>query len=522
MKITPTLLFLSFNLALALNLLEPACIDALPTSHTPHHPRSLNPVHKRASTQPSSHSQRQQQQQQQQRQHKQQHKPSHKPLKQHNQKKRSSASSSSSRQPIHVPEPPQTDLPLDPQSDLPSPPPPQSIRPLAATTLRKRDPVVDPSPLLLLPDAHAVWQAGSLQLVKWSRKYAKKLPNDTTVDILLIDPSTNTKLHSLKRYIPFAKGSAWVYVPEKRVDFNRPLGLTLELYHGRGQRPLASKTIATATGTPHLDPQDLDQENQDPNSDDTRPTSALSLMRRSEIHIAAYDQPPELKLYNNQQQQQEERRHQPPLPSASSSSPSSNAHHDSNDDDYFAPGPGEDQPVAFWPEEMRQEYPNTYQPIELDHSFGVHQKVYVMAPYTLAWKIPVRVQELLNYAEQQQQQQHQRQLIEGTTQDTTMMTTFLARLKVELVKDQTQEPVAVLARNIPAETKFQYLQIHDRVPENFYRLRVQMVVVQVKGLLADLDVSTHGRMSNIGSSSGQVIDRYESITRRFWVTPGAL
>ncbi|KAG0328679.1 hypothetical protein BG000_000355 [Podila horticola] len=346
-----------------------------------------------------------------------------------------------------------------------------------------------PSPLLLLPDAQSIWQAGSLQLVKWSRKYAKRLPNDTTVDIVLMDSRTNRKVHSLKRFVPYAKGSALVYVPDK-IQQDVTLGLTLELYHGKGQQPIASSVIATATGTPHQE------------EDGARSSALTSLMRRSEIHIAQDAKGP--------------------------FSETTIQHDRKRDDENDEPGNNKlrrGDSLVVLPREMREEYPNTLPPLELDHSFGVHQKVYTMAPYTLAWKVPARVQELLEYTENQ----HLLNSFNRLDSQSPIPTTFLARLKVELVKDQTLEPVSILARNVPVETKFQYLQIHDRVPQDFYRLRVQMVVVQVKGLYdmsQEPSLSSNGRD---GSSEGwdlpadaQVIDRYESITRRFWVTVGAL
>ncbi|KAF9311855.1 hypothetical protein BG003_006900 [Podila horticola] len=337
--------------------------------------------------------------------------------------------------------------------------------------------------------AQSIWQAGSLQLVKWSRKYAKRLPNDTTVDIVLMDSRTNRKVHSLKRFVPYAKGSALVYVPDK-IQQDVTLGLTLELYHGKGQQPIASSVIATATGTPHQE------------EDGARSSALTSLMRRSEIHIAQDAKGP--------------------------FSETTIQHDRKRDDENDEPGNNKlrrGDSLVVLPREMREEYPNTLPPLELDHSFGVHQKVYTMAPYTLAWKVPARVQELLEYTENQ----HLLNSFNRLDSQSPIPTTFLARLKVELVKDQTLEPVSILARNVPVETKFQYLQIHDRVPQDFYRLRVQMVVVQVKGLYdmsQEPSLSSNGRD---GSSEGwdlpadaQVIDRYESITRRFWVTVGAL
>lgn len=445
MKVTYTLLFLTLNLLLALRAAE-----AVPTP--PSLRRQLQ--YKHASPPPPSSSS------------------SSPPLPPKT--RRQKHSSSSSKKP-KKPSGPTTNHPDLLAEQRPSP-----------ASLSKRATSSSPSPLLLLPDAQSIWKAGSFQLVKWSRKYARRLPNDTTVDIVLMDSTTNRKVHSLKRFVPYAKGSALVYVPDKIQDVT--LGLTLELYHGKGQRPVASSVIATATGTPHTDQEE----------DGAR--SLTSLMRRSEIHIAQDDRP----------------------------FSETTIQHDSKTDDeknvgYFSPGNNKlrGDSLVVLPRKMREEYPNTLPPLELDHSFGIHQKVYTMAPYTLAWKVPARVQELLEYTENQH-------ILNPSHLDSrgqpAVPTTFLARLKVELVKDQTLEPVSTLARNVPAETKFQYLQIHDRVLQDFYRLRVQMVVVQVKGLY-DVTQEPSGRGSSDGwnlPADAQVIDRYESITRRFWVSVGAL
>lgn len=128
------------------------------------------------------------------------------------------------------------------------------------------------------------------------------------------------------------------------------------------------------------------------------------------------------------------------------------------------------------------------------------------------------------------------------------------------------EVVAVLAKDVPAETMFQYLSIQDRVPSAFYRLRVQMVVVQVnldpdtiKSAILQQHQSSPLLLGSSSSSSsstdnnakdsaesgawlsslldvgkvkpmegwefpagGVVIDRYEAVTRRFFVALGAL
>ncbi|KAG0078233.1 hypothetical protein BGZ93_007766 [Podila epicladia] len=448
MKVPYTLLLLTLNILLALRAAE-----AVPTPRSLH--RQLQ--HKRATSPPLS----------------------------------SSSSSSSlpspktKRKPASSKKPKKLSRPTSSHADLlakPRQPSPASL------SKRAPRPSSSPSPLLLLPDAQSIWQAGSFQLVKWSRKYAKRLPSDTTVDIVLNDSRTNLKVHSLKRFVPYAKGSALVYVPDK-IQQDVTLGLTLELYHGKSQQPVASNVIATATGTPHQE------------EDGARSSALTSLMRRSEIHIAQ-----DAKRPFSETTIQHDRR---------------------SDDENDEPGNnklrGRDSLVVL-PRDMREEYPNTLPPLELDHSFGVHQKVYTMAPYTLAWKVPARVQELLEYTENQ----HLLNSFNRLNSQNPVPTTFLARLKVELVKDQTLEPISTLARNVPAETKFQYLQIHDRVLQDFYRLRVQMVVVQVKGLY-DVNQEPSPSYSRGGSSDGwdlpadaQVIDRYESITRRFWVTVGAL
>ncbi|KAF9024071.1 hypothetical protein CPC16_002748 [Podila verticillata] len=434
MKVTYALFFLTLNLLLALRAAE-----AVPT---PHPLRRQLQHHKRASLPPSSSSS------------------SSPPPKPRRQKHSTSK------------KPKKPSNPTSNHADLIA-----ERRPSPASFSKRTPPSPSsPSPLLLLPDAQSIWQAGSLQLVKWSRKYARRLPNDTTVDIVLMDSTTNRKVHSLKRFVPYAKGSALVYVPDKIQDVT--LGLTLELYHGKGQQPIASNVIATATGTPHTDQEE----------DGAR--SLTSLMRRSEIHIAQDGRP----------------------------FSETTIQHDSEAD---GNNKLRGDSLVVLPREMREEYPNTLLPLELDHSFGVHQKVYTMAPYTLAWKVPARVQELLEYTENQHVSNPNHLDNRGQP---AVPTTFLARLKVELVKDQTLEPVSILARNVPAETKFQYLQIHDRVLQDFYRLRVQMVVVQVKGLY-DVTQEPSGRGSSDRwdfPADAQVIDRYESITRRFWVSVGAL
>ncbi|CAO3569896.1 unnamed protein product [Mortierella alpina] len=210
----------------------------------------------------------------------------------------------------------------------------------------------------------------------------------------------------------------------------------------------------------------------------------------------------------------------------------SDPHHDINDNDYYN-NPLEERPFAFQPEENREEFPNTVRPLELEHTFGLHQKVYTMTPYTLEWRVPSAVQEILDYAEKRL-----KLMADKSIDRSKYNTTFQAKIMVELVKDQTLETVSVLARNVPAETRFQYLSIQDKVSQAFYRLRVQMVVVQIKldpSALAS-EISAGGAAAGyLGSGKqgkamegwefpegGEVIDRYEAITRRFWVSQGAL
>lgn len=253
-----------------------------------------------------------------------------------------------------------------------------------------------------------------------------------------------------------------------------------------------------------------------------------------------------------------------PLPPIVPKSPQPGSHHDINDNDYYL-GSAEERPFEFLPDELRQEYPTTVKPLELDHAFGLRQRVYTMTPYTLEWRIPERVEELLDYSARVQKalgryiQKHPRNPVPPASLLPNAL--FLSKVMVELVKDTTMEVVAVMAKDIPAEAMFQYLSIQDRVPSAFYRLRVQMVVVKVNlnpdtiksAILkqqqplplqlssgSNTDNDAKGSESGAWLSSlldagkvkpmegwefpagGEVIDRYEAITRKFYVALGAL
>ncbi|KAG0055943.1 hypothetical protein BGZ83_006868 [Gryganskiella cystojenkinii] len=216
---------------------------------------------------------------------------------------------------------------------------------------------------------------------------------------------------------------------------------------------------------------------------------------------------------------------------------------DINGDDYYV-GSTLSRSLEFLPQEMRQEYPSVILPLELEHTLGLYQKVYLLTPYTLEWRIPDRVLELLEYSESrlrlikrsqsQVLEPDQVRLVRETLRRNTK--TYLAKLSIELVNHDTLETVSVLAKNVPAETRFQYLQILDRVELDQYRLRVQMVVVELEdhhvagGQEEDNDeTGLHSAASRIRSThgdhtegwdfppGGKVVDRYESITRRFWL-----
>ncbi|KAF9197244.1 hypothetical protein BGZ49_002406, partial [Haplosporangium sp. Z 27] len=384
------------------------------------------------------------------------------------------------------------------------------------------------TPLLLLPDSRSVWQAGSYQSVKWSLKYSKSLPKDTTVDIVLVDSKSNRKIASLKRFVPFKKGSAQVWVPVKLPE-GASFVLVLELYRGRSQEQVTTSVASSSTHSPY---QDTDLSSPNKVSDDVHnidqsiPSTSTDILsrvvRRSDINISPG------------------KRGDSPDPLYAGSSAKANsvgtfgtskagAHHDVNSDDYYT-GASTERPFEFLPEEMREEYPNTVLPLELDHTFGLYQKVYSMTPYSLKWKIPSRIQELLDYTRKVQSTANLWNKNAVKNPLAIPKSIFLSKVLVELVAEPSLESVSVLARDIPAEALFQYLSIQEHVPPAFYRLRVQMVVVEVK---VDADTLSLGQVpppimkakSLEGwefPDGGKVIDRYEAITRRFWVSQGAL
>ncbi|KAG0377580.1 hypothetical protein BGX24_005855 [Mortierella sp. AD032] len=430
-------------------------------------------------------------------------------------------------------------------------------------------------PLLIIPPPRSVWQAGSVQLVKWSKTYARRLPKDTTVDIILADAKTNKKIVSLKRFIPFRKGSAQVWVPSKipdNEDASASYVLVLDLFHGKSQQPItvdSSKVAAAAGASLSSEPAHsllethpastattttiASTQSNDANAETgggvaraTTPEaitpatgpgasskkSLPSILRRSDINIYKRAISPSSSMTttttttsSGTTTERENRRIAASAASARAdtlSQPYTNhQHNDENDNDYI----NRETPAFYdFDNYLRQEYPNVIQPIELEHSFGVHQKVYSRAPYTLEWKLPTRAAELLDYTSTRlrllankdidwSQYQHIR--------DNTI--TYQAKILVELVHDAGMKSVAVLARNVPAETKFQYLQIQEHVEPAFYRLRVQMLVVEVAGGAVndekDEDPILHGWDFANGA---KIIDRYESITRKFWVSAGAL
>ncbi|KAF9160813.1 hypothetical protein BGX20_002376, partial [Mortierella sp. AD010] len=405
------------------------------------------------------------------------------------------------------------------------------------TLVKRASPAAKKPPLLLLPDSRSVWQTGSYQTVKWSLKYSKSLPKDTTVDIVLVDSKTNQKVSSLKRFVPFKKGSAQVWVP-----VNLPEGLSfvlvLELYHGRSQEQVTSTILPTSSQSPQSSSSyqnknqaspgkvsDSIEENSygDRSSPSTSADILSTVVRRSDISISSGARKVARDAPN------------PGSPGSANSvnggvfgTSKAGAHHDANNNDYYT-GDAKERPLEFLPEEMREEYPNTVLPLVLEHTFGLHQKVYTMTPYTLEWKVPDRIRELLEYT---RQVQSAASLWSKNNQKppATPTSIFLAKVLVELVTEQTLESVVVMARDIPAETMFQYLSIQEHIPPAFYRLRVQMVVVQVNVDDKTLNIGqVPPPITNSKSmegwefpNGGQVIDRYEAVTRRFWVTQGAL
>ncbi|KAG0294220.1 hypothetical protein BGZ96_001593 [Linnemannia gamsii] len=433
------------------------------------------------------------------------------------------------------------------------------------------------TPLLILPDSRSVWQTGSYQTVRWNRKYIKSLPADTTVDIVLIDSKTNKKVSSLKRFVPFKKGGSQVWVPTN-IPEGTSFVLVLELYRGRSQESVTSTASASSSsssndsaaapakaGSPYRYHQGS-QEQQGGNPSDAaastgsgssnsggsvssqgqQPTPAAAttadvlsrIVRRSDINIAPAASKRDIPRYppgsypNSNNANSNDRTSNTPSKSVTGS------HHDINHDDFYT-GASQERSMEFLPDELRQEYPNTLRPLTLEHTFGLHQKVYTLTPYTLEWKIPERVAELLEYTRQAQALFNS--ISKGNTNSQASASalypksTFLAKVLVEIIKDETTESVAVLAKDVPAETMFQYLSIQDRLPPAFYRLRVQMVVVQVRTDFSALASNTNVPTTTVGGSAGksamegwefpeggEVIDRYEAITRRFWISQGAL
>ena len=428
-------------------------------------------------------------------------------------------------------------------------------------------------PLLLQPSPHTVWPAGTSQLVQWSKKYASNLPKETTVDIVLLDPTTNRKLISLKRFIPFRKGKAQIAVP---TSSSGPHVLALELFLGKsplevtveieiskkGALQQAKTSSSTSSSSSETKVDQVVNEG-------TAPGKSI-IVKRADIHIS-HAQPKVERgnptsgvnsngnnnKYSNDENDNDNdnnddndseisvRRKTIVVPAGAQIS---GTPVDMYGDDYYL-GNAEDRSLDFMPGEMRQEYPSVVLPLELEHTLGLYQKVYLLTPYTLEWRIPERVLELLEYTEARLRlirrtqgrrlDQDQYRTVQQTLQRNTK--TYLAKLLIELVKHDTLETVSVLAKNVPAETRFQYLQILDRVEPDQYRLRVQMVVVEVEDLHMagekeaedDTADKLHMAASRIRSThgdhtegwefpiGGKVIDRYESVTRGFWVSTGA-
>lgn len=442
------------------------------------------------------------------------------------------------------------------------------------------------TPLLILPDSHSVWQTGSYQTVRWNRKYTNSLPADTTVDIVLIDSKTNKKVTSLKRFVPFKKGGSQVWVPTN-IPEGASFVLVLELYRGRSQESVTSTASASSlsssndsaaapakAGSPYRyhkggqeqqggNPSDAAASTGSGNSNSggsvssqgQQPTAAAAatttadvlsrIVRRSDINIAPAASKRDITRYppgsysnsNSNPNSYDNvnnngRTSNPPSKSATGS------HHDINHDDFYT-GASQERSMEFLPDELRQEYPNTLRPLTLEHTFGLHQKVYTLTPYTLEWKIPERVMELLEYTRQAQTLFNSISKGNAYSQASASAlypkSTFQAKVLVEIIKDETTESVSVLAKDVPAETMFQYLSIQDRLPPAFYRLRVQMAVVQVRTDFSALTSNNNVPTATVGGSAGksamegwefpeggEVIDRYEAITRRFWISQGAL
>ncbi|KAF9927210.1 hypothetical protein FBU30_003426 [Linnemannia zychae] len=442
----------------------------------------------------------------------------------------------------------------------PPPPPslkkralPDSVNAAAAGSPKKN------TPLLLLPDSRSIWHTGTYQTVRWNRKYTKRLPLDTTVDVVLIDSKTNRKINSLKRFVPFKKGGCQVWVPTNLPE-SASFVLVLELYRGRSQEQVINTSASSSTSQDSSakkpyhyregqkqksDGESLINKN-DNGSVSTPPATTTDvfsrIMRRSEVNIAASSkkrqvpQYPPSSPYAGSNSNSYNNNHQPGSnpPSNHNNKVPSGTHHDINHDDFYT-GSIQERPMDFLPDELRQEYPNTVRPLVLEHTFGLHQKVYTLTPYTLAWKIPDRVGELLEYTRQAQALFNTISKLNTVSQASAATwypkSTFLAKVLVELVKDETMESVAIMAKDVPAETMFLYLSIQDRLPPAFYRLRVQMVVVQVR---TDYNALVNGSPTTSSPAAkaalegwefpegGEVIDRHEAITRKFWVSQGAL
>ncbi|KAG0064606.1 hypothetical protein BGZ89_008997 [Linnemannia elongata] len=499
------------------------------------------------------------------------------------------AHSPGSPPPPHSPSPVDGLLSKKSTSPVSSPPSTTTTTTTTATTTTSPTTVEFDKPLLIVPPPRSVWQAGSVQLVKWSKTYARQLPKDTTVDIILADAKTNKKIVSLKRFIPFRKGSAQVWVPSKipdNEDASASYVLVLDLFHGKSQRTVtvesAKASTADAAASSLTAPSSSSEKDRPASTSGTSATtesngaeaeiaadvpetitaaeatagssasskkSLPSILRRSDINIykRAIPSPSSVTTSASATTTRENYRITSPVPPADGaradvppSQPYTGQHHNDGLDTLDPDTTSNRAPFYDFDNYLRQEFPNIIQPIELEHSFGVHQKVYSRAPYTLEWKIPTRAAELLEYTATRLRllankdidwSQHQ------SIRDNNI--TYQAKLLVELVRDGGPgpgaiEPVAVLARNVLAETKFQYLQIYDHVEPAFYRLRVQMLVVEVDDTPAGRRSRKNNAMDNGGemedplldgwdfAKGAQIIDRYESITRKFWVSAGAL
>ncbi|KAF9974909.1 hypothetical protein BGZ73_001608 [Actinomortierella ambigua] len=446
--------------------------------------------------------------------------------------------------------------------------------------------------LILLPNPKTVWQAGSTQTVKWSRKYAGQLPADTTVDIVLVDARTNRKMYSLKRFIPFTKGSTSVWVPAK-IQEGISYVLVLELYRGRSQDQVSVESrLASSAGTggngapstygpprtgaaaetetsPTVQEEKAHdaQQQQQPSPPSSLPSQQQpqnsasekrTILRRSEINIAhgsrkvprgsdprssssssnsnsnsnninngnLWNRLPYGRQRSSQQQQKQEDQQR-------------SSEHDSASL-YASPWDRRDHhPLEFMPDEMRREFPGIDPPLDIEHTFGVHQIVVTKSPYTIRWKVPQRVADWLEKAELWQKAWNAGSAYNNVA-DTgieSSRASIQAKVKVDVIRDQTLEVASTLARNIPAQTMFMYLQVDDRLPIANYRLRVQMLVVEVMSpstnkasglddardptLLQPDEMPPQDEGWDFPPNS-RVIDRYETITRRFQVVAGAL